>query len=78
MRKQVAAALACAALLAGAAHANDTALVQPIAPAKVANPALVDLGKKLAKQLHARQNHNDWEGVDASTQELMKRLMESH
>ena len=38
----------------------------------------VELGKKLAKQLHARQNHNDWEGVDASTQELMKRLMESH
>jgi glucose-6-phosphate isomerase len=36
----------------------------------------VELGKKLAKQLHARQNHNDWAGVDASTQELMKRLME--
>ena len=40
--------------------------------------AMRELGKKLAKQLHARQNHNDWEGVDASTQELMKRLMESH
>lgn len=38
----------------------------------------VELGKKLAKQLHARQNRNDWAGVDASTQELMKRLMESH
>jgi glucose-6-phosphate isomerase len=38
----------------------------------------VELGKKLAKQLHARQNHNDWAGVDASTQELMKRLMEGH
>jgi diaminopimelate decarboxylase len=36
----------------------------------------VELGKKLAKQLHARQNHNDWAGVDASTQELMKRLMQ--
>lgn len=38
----------------------------------------VELGKKLAKQLHSRQNHNDWAGVDASTQELMKRLMEGH
>ena len=37
----------------------------------------VELGKKLAKQLHARQNRNDWAGVDASTQELMKRLMQS-
>lgn len=37
----------------------------------------VELGKKLAKQLHARQSHNDWAGVDASTQELMKRLMQS-
>ncbi|MBS3020297.1 Glucose-6-phosphate isomerase [Comamonas sp. PE63] len=38
----------------------------------------VELGKNLAKQLHARKSHNDWSGVDASTQELMKRLMESH
>ncbi|EHN66698.1 glucose-6-phosphate isomerase [Comamonas testosteroni] len=38
----------------------------------------VELGKNLAKQLHARQNRNDWAGVDASTQELMKRLMEGH
>jgi glucose-6-phosphate isomerase len=29
-------------------------------------------------QLHARQSHNDWAGVDASTQELMKRLMQGH
>jgi len=37
----------------------------------------VELGKNLAKQLHARQSHNDWAGVDASTQELMKRLTQS-
>lgn len=37
----------------------------------------VELGKNLAKQLHARQSHNDWAGVDVSTQELMKRLMQS-
>ena len=38
----------------------------------------VELGKKLAKQLHAHQSSNDWEDVDSSTQELMKRLMQSH
>ncbi|WP_043003553.1 glucose-6-phosphate isomerase [Comamonas testosteroni] len=37
----------------------------------------VELGKNLAKQLHARQSHNDWAGVDVSTQELMKRLTQS-
>ncbi|MEG1455846.1 MAG: glucose-6-phosphate isomerase, partial [Comamonas sp.] len=31
----------------------------------------VELGKKLATQLHARQQSNDWEGVDASTLSLM-------
>lgn len=38
----------------------------------------VELGKKLATQLHARQSHNDWTGVDTSTRQLMKRLMENH
>ncbi|WP_097201369.1 glucose-6-phosphate isomerase [Delftia acidovorans] len=34
----------------------------------------VELGKHLARQLHARQDSNDWQGVDASTQGLMHRL----
>ena len=37
----------------------------------------VELGKKLAKQLHQRQDSQDWEGVDASTQGLMQRLTQS-
>ncbi|MEX8191818.1 glucose-6-phosphate isomerase [Comamonas guangdongensis] len=38
----------------------------------------VELGKKLAKQLHQRQDSQDWEGVDASTQGLMQRLAHSN
>ncbi|MFG0638918.1 glucose-6-phosphate isomerase [Delftia tsuruhatensis] len=34
----------------------------------------VELGKHLARQLHARQDSGDWQGVDASTQGLMHRL----
>lgn len=34
----------------------------------------VELGKQLAKQLHARQESRDWSGVDASTLGLMQRL----
>ncbi|WP_120966288.1 MULTISPECIES: glucose-6-phosphate isomerase [unclassified Comamonas] len=37
----------------------------------------VELGKKLATQLHARQQSNDWEGVDASTLSLMQRLAQA-
>ena len=35
----------------------------------------VELGKQLAKQLQIRQSSNDWNGVDSSTQALMKRLV---
>ena len=38
----------------------------------------VELGKKLATQLHQRQQSQDWEGVDASTQALMQRLAQSN
>ena len=34
----------------------------------------VELGKHLARQLHARQDSGDWQCVDASTQGLMHRL----
>ena len=34
----------------------------------------VELGKHLARQLHARQDSGDWQGVDASTRALMRRL----
>ncbi|MEG0558536.1 MAG: glucose-6-phosphate isomerase, partial [Comamonas sp.] len=37
----------------------------------------VELGKKLATQLHARHQSNDWEGVDASTLSLMQRLAQA-
>ena len=38
----------------------------------------VELGKKLATQLHQRQQSQDWAGVDASTQALMQRLAQSN
>jgi glucose-6-phosphate isomerase len=34
----------------------------------------VELGKQLARDLHARQGCGDWQGVDASTTALMQRL----
>ena len=34
----------------------------------------VELGKKLATQLHEHLEQDNWDGVDASTQALMKRL----
>lgn len=37
----------------------------------------VELGKKLATQLHARHNSGDWNGIDASTQKLMQRLTQA-
>ena len=37
----------------------------------------VELGKKLAQQLRARQQSQDWTGVDPSTVALMQRLAES-
>ncbi|MDR0225384.1 MAG: glucose-6-phosphate isomerase [Burkholderiaceae bacterium] len=37
----------------------------------------VELGKHLARQLHARQDSGDWQGVDASTTALMRRLMDA-
>ncbi|WP_211233743.1 glucose-6-phosphate isomerase [Comamonas composti] len=35
----------------------------------------VELGKKLARELHQRHDSGDWQGVDASTRALMRRLM---
>lgn len=37
----------------------------------------VELGKKLAQELRARQQSNDWQGVDPSTLSLMQRLAQS-
>lgn len=37
----------------------------------------VELGKKLAQELRARQRSQDWQGVDPSTVALMQRLAES-
>ena len=37
----------------------------------------VELGKKLATQLHVRQDSGDWNGIDASTQRLMQRLTQA-
>ena len=37
----------------------------------------VELGKKLATQLHSHLEHDDWSGVDPSTQGLMKRLAQA-
>ena len=37
----------------------------------------VELGKKLATQLHSHLEQDAWEGIDASTQGLMKRLVQA-
>ena len=37
----------------------------------------VELGKKLATQLHSHLERDDWSGVDPSTQGLMKRLAQA-
>ena len=34
----------------------------------------VELGKQLAKDLFARRDRNDWQGVDPSTQALVDKL----
>ena len=34
----------------------------------------VELGKQLAQQLRRREENGDWQGVDASTCDLMRRL----
>ncbi len=38
----------------------------------------VELGKQLARELHARQGRGDWRGVDASTTGLMHMLAQPH